>query len=197
MSLEKHELESTIHKTRSCCRLNDKVLRSLLQGTQDGHGEALDDFTQWRDESYLGLNVNKIKEMIVDFRRQWRTHRAIQIHDKTVEIVIPHNYLGAIFQDILKCDLNIEAITKKEHQRLPLLRKLRSFILKLFYYSFTESVWTFSFGIRWFYNLNAKQRKSLQRIVKVCSKIICDQVRTLSFLCVHRILRSEICFKGP
>ena len=135
--------------------------------------------------------------MIVDFRRQWRTHRAIQIHDKTVEIVIPHNYLGAIFQDILKCDLNIEAITKKEHQRLPLLQKLRSFILKLFYYSFTESVWTFSFGIRWFYNLNAKQRKSLQRIVKVCSKIICDQVRTLSFLCVHRILRSEICFKGP
>ena len=125
--LEKQDLESTIHKTRSCCRLNDSVLRSLLQGTQDGHGEGLDDFTEWRDESYLDLNANRAKEMIVDFRRQWRAHRAIQIHDKTVGIEIPQKYLEAIFQDILECDLNIEAITEKGHQRLPLLRETEIF----------------------------------------------------------------------
>ena len=37
---------------------DDSALRSLIQGTQNGHGAALDDFTDWCDESYLDLNVN-------------------------------------------------------------------------------------------------------------------------------------------
>ena len=55
-----------------------------------------------------------------------------------------------VFEDTLKRDLNTEAITKKGHQRLHLLRKLRSFnvdptVFKLFYNSFIESVLAFSF----------------------------------------------------
>ena len=65
------------------------------------------------------------------------------------------------------------------------MRKLRSFnidppILKLFYNSFVENISTFSF-ICPFYNLNTKQRNSLQRTVNIDSKIVCDQVRTLLF----------------
>ena len=72
-----------------------------------------------------------------------------------------YKYLGTIFEDILKWDLNTDAITRKGHQRFHLLPKLRSFnvdptILKLFYNSFIENVLTFSF-ICWFYNLNVKQ----------------------------------------
>ena len=37
---------------------DDSALRSLIQGRQTGHGTALDDFTEWCDESCLGLNVN-------------------------------------------------------------------------------------------------------------------------------------------
>ena len=65
--------------------------------------------------------------MIVDFRRPGHTRRAIQIHDEKVEIVHSYKYLGTIFEDTLKWDLNTEAITKKGHQRLHRLRKLRSF----------------------------------------------------------------------
>ena len=53
---------------------DDSALLSPLQGTQDGHGAALDDFTEWCDELYLDLNMSKTKEMIVDFRRQGHTH---------------------------------------------------------------------------------------------------------------------------
>jgi hypothetical protein len=142
---------------------DDSALLSLLWGTQDGHGTALDNFTEWCDESCLDLNVSKTKEMIVDFRRQGHAHGAIQIHGEPVEIVHSYKYLGTIFEDTLKWDLNTEAIAKKGHQRLHLLRKLRSFnvdstILKLFYSSFIESVLTFS-SICWFYNLNVKQKK--------------------------------------
>ena len=75
-----------------------------------------------------------------------------------------------VFEDTLKRDLNTEAITKKGHQRLHLLRKLRSFnvdptVFKLFYNYFIESVLAFSF-ICWFYHFNVKQRNLLQRTVK-------------------------------
>ena len=45
------------------------VLLFLRLGTQDGHGTALDDFTERFDKSYLHLNVNKTKETMADFRR--------------------------------------------------------------------------------------------------------------------------------
>ena len=47
---------------------DDSAVLSLLLGTQDGHGAALDGFTEWCDESYLDLTVNKTKEMISDVR---------------------------------------------------------------------------------------------------------------------------------
>ena len=109
--------------------------------------------------------MNKTREMISDFKRPGPTHRTIQIHHEKVEIVpFVQSHIGTIFEDTLKWDLNTEAITKKGHQRLHLLRKPRSVnvdptILKLFYNSFIENVLTFSF-VYWFYNLNAKQRSS-------------------------------------
>ena len=120
---------------------DDNAVLSLLLGTQDGHGAALDDLTEWCDdftewcddltewcdESYLELNVNQTKEMIVDIRRRRHTDRAVEIHDEKVEIVHSYKYLGTIFEDSLKWDLNTEVITKKGHQRLHLLQKLKSF----------------------------------------------------------------------
>ena len=93
--------------------------------------------------------MSKSKEMIADFRRREHTHGEIQTHGEAVEILHSFTYLGTIFEDSLKWDLNTEAITRKGHQRLHLLRKLKSFnvdpaILKLFYNSFIESVLTFS-----------------------------------------------------
>ena len=76
---------------------DDNALLSLLQGTQDGHSAALDDFTKWCDESYLDLNMSKTKEIIIDFRRQGHTHGEIQIHGEAVEVVHSSKYLGTIF----------------------------------------------------------------------------------------------------
>ena len=95
---------------------DDSAVLSLLLGIQDGHGAALDDFTEWCDdftewcddftewcdESYLELNVNQTKEMIVDTRRRRHTDRAIEIHDEKVEIVHSYKYLGTIFEDTLQ-----------------------------------------------------------------------------------------------
>ena len=82
--------------------------------------------------------MNQPQEMTADIRSRRLTDRAIEIHDEKVEIVHSYKYLGPIFEDSLKWDLNIEVITKKGHQRLQLLQKLQSFdadptVLMLFY----------------------------------------------------------------
>ena len=61
-----------------------------------------------------------------------------------MEIVTSYKYLGTIFDDHLKFDVNTEAIVKRGQQRIHLLRKLNSFsvspvILCRFYQSFIES----------------------------------------------------------
>ena len=115
------------------------------------------------------------------------------MHNNEVEIVSKHKYPGTIFDDKLKWDDNTEEIVKKGQQRLYLLRKLNYFsvdqnILTLFYKSFIESVLSFSF-ICWFHSLGVKNKNSLQRIVRIASKITAVPQRDLAFSCEQQILR--------
>ena len=130
--------------------------------------------------------MTKTKEMIVDFRRQEHSPGKTIIHNNEVEIVSQYNYLGNIFDDKLKWDDNTEEIVKKG---LYLLGKLNYFsvdqkILTLFYKSFIQSVLSFSF-ICWFHSLGVKNRNSLQRIVRIASKITAVPHRDLS---IHSFL---------
>ena len=141
------------------------------------------EFVDWCGNSYLDLNVTKTKEMIVDFRRQEHSPGKTSIHNNEVEIVSKYKCLGTIFDDQLKWD-NTEEIVKKGQQRLYLLRKLNYFsvdqkILTLFYKSFIGSVLSFSF-ICWFHSLGVKNRNSLQRIVRIASKITAVPQRYLA-----------------
>ena len=119
--------------------------------------------------------------MIVDFRMQehspWKT---------LVYIVSKYKYISTIFADKLKWD-NTEEIVKNGQHRLYLLRKLNYFsvhqtILTFFHRSFTENVLSFYF-ICWFHSLGVKNRNSLQRIVRIASKIIAVPQRDQAFLC--------------
>ena len=171
---------------------DDSALLSLLQGSEQYHGPALTEFVDWCDNSYLDLNVTKTKEMIVDFRRQEHSPGKSIIHNNEIEIVRKYKYLGTIF-DKLKWDDNTEEIVKKGRQRLCLLRKLNYFsvdqkMLTLFYKSFIESVLSFSF-ICWFHSLGVKNRNSLQRIVRIASKITAVPQRDLALFCEQQLLR--------
>ena len=139
----------------------------------------------------------KTKEMLFDFRRSDKMSVQSVIHGENVEIVQTYTYLGTVFDDKLTWDKNTDVITKKGQQRMHLLRKLRSFsvndnILSTFYRSFIESVLCFSF-ICYFFNLNVKNKNSLNRIVNVCSKICGRQQRGLDMFCRQQISRKVRC----
>ena len=105
--------------------LDDTALLTL-QDTEADHGHALPDFVKWCEESFLDLNVSKTKELI-DFRKQKAIVPASTIHGRDVEIVNGYNYLGTWFDSRLKFDTNTDMIVKKAHQRIYLLRRIRSF----------------------------------------------------------------------
>ena len=175
---------------------DDSALLSLLSGPMHDHGPALNEFVSWCDKAYLELNVLKTKDLPIDFRKSEHTTNKTIIHDQEVEIVSSYKYLGTVFDCNLNWNANTEAVVKKGQQRIYFLRKLRSFsvdrkILCLFYQSYIESVLSFAF-ICWYHNLSVKNRNELQRIVKICSKIIGEKQRDLTSFCEKQLVRKAI-----
>ena len=171
---------------------DDTALLSLLQGAASDHGTALPDFVDWCDKSFLDLNVTKTTELVIDFRKNSLPPLPSVVHGEDVEVVESYKYLGTIFDNQLKFDRNTESLVKRSQQRMFLLRKLNSFsvsrpILQTVYQSFIESLLTFSF-ICWYNGLSVRDKNSLNNIVKVCSKIIGSQQRSLHSLFEERVV---------
>jgi hypothetical protein len=72
----------------------------------------------WCQENNLTLNVNKTKEMIVDFRKQQREHPPIHIDGTVVEKVESFKFLGVHITDKLKWSTHTDSMVKKAQQRL-------------------------------------------------------------------------------
>ncbi len=172
---------------------DDTVLLSLLQGHQSNHNCALPEFVRWCEDSFLDLNVSKTKEIIIDFRKSSVYPKPSTIHGEKVQIVQTYKYLGTVFDSQLKFSKNTDSIVKRANQRSHLLRKLNSFdisrnILRTFYQTFIESLLTFSF-ICWFGGLSVKDKKCLNDIIRVCSKITGVQLKDLCSLWKTRVIQ--------
>ncbi|KAI4898625.1 hypothetical protein NFI96_006403 [Prochilodus magdalenae] len=92
---------------------------------QRGYREEVQQLTDWCRTNNLSLNVDKTKEMVVDFRRARRDHSPLHIDGSTVEIVKSTKFLGVHLAEDLTWSLNTSTITKKAQQRLYFLRWLR------------------------------------------------------------------------
>lgn len=67
---------------------DDTSLLPLLYGAQSDNGCAQTSFVEWYDDNYLDLNVKKIKELIIDFRRDRPELIASTVHREKGEIVL-------------------------------------------------------------------------------------------------------------
>jgi hypothetical protein len=76
----------------------------------------------WCKENNLTFNVNKTKEVIVDFRKQQREHPPIHIDGTVVEKVVSFKFLGVHITDKLNWSTHTDSIVKKAQQRLFNLR---------------------------------------------------------------------------
>ena len=67
----------------------------------------------WCRENNLSLNVNKTKEIIVDFRKQQREHPTIHIDGTVVEKVESFKFLGVHITGKLKWSTHTDSLAKK------------------------------------------------------------------------------------
>jgi hypothetical protein len=67
---------------------------------------------EWCQENNLTLNVNKTKEIIVDFMKQQREQPPIHIDGTVVERVESFKFLGIHITDILNWSTNTDSIRR-------------------------------------------------------------------------------------
>ncbi len=132
--------------------------------------------TKWCQENHLSLNIDKTKELVVDFRRQSTEHTAISIDKTPVERVSSFKFLSVHITEDLTWSAHTDAVLKKAHQRLFFMRRLRKFgtspsILRSFYSCTEESILTGSITA-WFGNSTAGNRKALQRVVRTATTLL-------------------------
>ena len=81
----------------------------------------------WCDKNDLYLNVSKMKEMCIDFRKNLRCCKPVYIKGEAVEGVDTYKCIGVVFDSKLNWKENINSVLKKVNSRLYCMSKLRSF----------------------------------------------------------------------
>ncbi len=157
---------------------DDTTVVGLISNNDETHyREEVAQLAEWCGANNLSLNVEKTKEVVLDFRRRNSTdHPPLTIDSSTVERVSSTKFLGMHITENLTWTTNTMSLSKKAQQRLHFLRRLKRAslpppILTTFYRGTIESVLTSCITV-WYGNCSAADRKTLQRTVNTAAKII-------------------------
>ncbi len=126
-SLYTHDCTAT-HSSNVIVKFADDttVIGLITDSDETAYREEVSALTKWCQENHLSLNINKTKELVVDFRRQSREHTPITIDKTPVERVNSFKLLGIHITEDLTWSAHTDAVLKKAHQRLFFLRRLRN-----------------------------------------------------------------------
>uniref|UniRef100_A0A8K9Y653 Reverse transcriptase domain-containing protein n=1 Tax=Oncorhynchus mykiss TaxID=8022 RepID=A0A8K9Y653_ONCMY len=160
-----------MHASNSIIKFADDttVVGMITNNNETAYREEVRAFGVWSQENNLTLNVNKTKEMIVDFRKQQREHPPIHIEGTVVEKVESSSaFLGVHITDKLKWSTHTDSVVKKVQQRLFNLRRLKKFGLSPktlinLYRCTIESILSGCIT-SWYGNCSAHNCKALQRV---------------------------------
>ncbi len=191
-SLYTHECTAT-HSSNVIIKFADDttVIGLITDNDETVYREEVNTMTKWCQENNLSLNIDKTKELVVDFRRQSREH--ITIYKSNVERVNSFKFLGVHITEDLTWSAHTDAVLKKAHQCLFFLRRLRKFgmspsILRSFYTCTVESILTGCITA-WFGNSTAGNRKALQSVVRTARHIVGGELPSLQDIYTWRCIR--------
>ncbi len=191
-SLYTHDCTAT-HSSNIIVKFATKVVGLITDNDEMAYREEVSTLTKWCQENHLSLNIDKTKELVVDFRRQSRVHTPISIDKTPVERVNSIKFLGVHITEDLTWSAHTDAVLKKAHQRLFFLRRLRKFgtspsILRSFYTCTVESILTGCITT-WFGNSTAGNHKALKRVVRTARHIVGGELPSLQNIYTRRCTR--------
>ncbi len=169
------------------------VIGLITNNNEMAYREEVSTLTKWCQENHLSLNIDKTKELVVDFWRQSREHTPISIDKTPVERVNSFEFLCVHITEDLTWSAHTDAVLKKAHQCLFFLRWLRKFgmspsILRPFYTCTMESILTGCITA-WFENNTAGNRKALQRVVQTARHIVGGELPSLQDIYTRQCIR--------
>ncbi|KAI5629763.1 gastrula zinc finger protein XlCGF28.1-like [Silurus asotus] len=168
------------------------VVGLIIKNDESAYRKEVQRLTAWCGANYLSLNEDKMKEMVVDFRRAQSDQSPLIIDGSSVEIIKSTKFFGVHLADNLTWSLNTSSITKKAQQRLYFLRRLRKTHLPPpSCPCSTDSIESIlsSCITAWFGNCTISNRKSLQRIVRTAEKIIGISLPSIMDIYTTRCIR--------
>ncbi len=94
-SLYTHDCTAT-HSSNVIVKFADDttVIGLITDNDEMAYREEVSTLTKWCQENHLLLNIDKTKELVVDYRRQSREHTPITIDKTPVERVTSFKFLG-------------------------------------------------------------------------------------------------------
>ena len=168
---------------------DDTTIQGLISkdGKEDEYRDNINWFVKWCKEHFLLLNVDKTKEVIIDFRKKKSALLPIFINNQEVKRVDSYKYLGVTIDSELNWKAHSNNIFKKLNSRMYFLRKINYFrvnskILELFYKSFLESLISFALTC-WGGNVRMNNKERINQIIKKANKIISKTSHSPSNIC--------------
>uniref|UniRef100_A0A3B3C2V1 Reverse transcriptase domain-containing protein n=1 Tax=Oryzias melastigma TaxID=30732 RepID=A0A3B3C2V1_ORYME len=155
---------------------DDTAVVAYIKGEEDSeYMRLVEDFVDWCRENQLQLNVQKTKEMVLDFRRKASTPQLLHIEGDSVERVQTYKYMGVMLDHKLDWTVNTDQLYKKSQSRLYFLRRLRSFnictkLLQMFYQSVVASALLYA-AVCWC-STSKKNICRLNKIIKRASSVV-------------------------
>ncbi len=146
---------------------DDTALVGLInQGNYVDYRREIELFVTWCDENVLKLNLEKTKELIVDFRR----NKEVTIKGQQVEIVQSYKYLGAHLDSKLNRKRNSDAVFKKTQSRLFFLTKHQK-LLYVFYQEIIASV-LFYAVLFWGSSITVNDKHRINTLIRKAGSVI-------------------------
>ena len=87
---------TALHDSNHIIKYTDDttVVGLTNKNDESSYREEVEQLITWCKVNHLSVNVDKTKEMVVDYRRAQRDHEPLNIHGSTVEIMKSTKFLG-------------------------------------------------------------------------------------------------------
>ncbi|XP_072329111.1 uncharacterized protein [Scyliorhinus torazame] len=145
------------------------VVGRISNNDKSDYRREINHLVAWCTENNLSLNIEKTKELIIDFRKRSTTHTPVCINGSEVEMVDSFRFLGITITNSLSWSTHVDATVRKAQQRLYFLRKVKKFGMSTstftnFYRCAIESILSGCIAT-WYGNCSVQDRKELQSVV--------------------------------
>ena len=99
--------------------LTTTVVGLITDNDEKAYSEVVRDLAVWCQDNNLSLNVSKIKEMIVDYRKRRAEHAPIHIDGAVVEQIESFKFLGGHITNKLPWSKHTKKVMSQEGTTMP------------------------------------------------------------------------------